>query len=296
MQPTCDWHIHTHHSCDCPQPEGATLAKVCAQIEAAGITHYGISDHLHTAFNVPEIEASRAEFDTLPPSPNRYFGVEVSMLREYDIVSNAIADTPTPWGKWPAGPEGPLAVYLPDELIERMRFDYVIGGAHWPLGVPEPLDPMAVIRDYHRQNMFLAAHPRVDIVAHPWWWMGAWEDANGSYTTYPWLDDFTRIPLSMHDEFAAALKQYNKAVEINAGACLVNPGYPSTFRGQYLDYLAYLKAQGVRFSLGTDSHGWYDPGIGYSPCLGEVAAELEALGLTDEGLWYPQTCRKKRNQ
>ena len=113
------------------------------------------------------------------------------------------------------------------------------------LGVPEPFDPHAIIRDYHRQYMFAATHPAVDIVAHPWWWMGAWKDDDGIYRTYPWFDDFGRIPESMHDEFAAATVQYGKAVEINAGALLVNATYPADFRPRYVEYLAGMKARGV---------------------------------------------------
>lgn len=286
MKITSDWHIHTHHSCDCPQPEGATLAQLCALIEESGITHYGISDHLHTEYNVPEIEASRAEYDTLPPSPNRFFGLEVSVLREYDLATNAASADPSPYGKQPGGPEGGLTVYLPDELTERMRFDYIIGGAHWPLGVPEPLDPMAVIRNYHEQYLFLATHPQIDIVAHPWWWMGAWQEADGRYLTYPWLDDLRRIPQSMHDELAAAAVQYGKAIEINAGACLLNPTYPDTFRAQYVEYLAYLKSRGVRFSTGTDNHAWFGD-VGYEPCLQEVTCDFRSIGLTQGDLWHP---------
>ena len=37
-----------------------------------------------------------------------------------------------------------------------------------------PYERQAVIRDYHRQNMFLATHPLVNIIAHPWWWSGRW--------------------------------------------------------------------------------------------------------------------------
>jgi len=286
MKIISDWHIHTHHSCDCPQPEGATLARLCAQIEESGIARYGISDHLHTGFNVPDIEASRAEYDTLPPSSNRFFGVEVSVLREYDLAQNALADNPSPYGKCPGGPPDTLALYLPDELFERLRFEYVIGGAHWPLGVPEPLDPMAVIRNYHTQYMFLATHPRVNIIAHPWWWMGEWRDADGMYRTYPWLDDLRRIPESMHDEFAAAVKQHGKAVEINAGACLLNPTYPSTFRGQYVEYLACLRDHGVRFSTGSDNHAWFG-GVGYSPCLSEVTGDLTSIRLAQGNMWQP---------
>jgi len=286
MKIISDWHIHTHHSCDCPRPEGATLARLCAQIEESGITRYGISDHLHTAFNVPEIEASRAEYDTLPPAPYRFFGVEVSVLREYDLATNAARSDPSPYGYCPGGPESGLTLYLPDELRERLRFDYVIGGAHWPLGVPEPLDPPAVIRNYHAQYMFLATHPRVDIIAHPWWWMGEWREADGMYLTYPWLDDFRRIPLSMHDELAAAAVQYGKAIEINAGACLLNPTYPSTFRAQYVEYLAFMRDRGVRFSPGSDNHAWFE-GIGYSPCLREVTEDFNSLGLAQGKWWQP---------
>lgn len=289
MQPRCDWHIHTHHSCDCPKPAEASLAALCAAIEASGITHFGFTDHLHTEFNVPEIEASRAEFDTLPPSPTRWFGVEVSVLRNYDLETNAALETPSPYGYCPGGPAGTLTIYLPDELRERMRFSYVIAGAHWPLGVPEPLDPHAVIRDYHRQYLYAATHPHVDIVAHPWWWMGAWQDADHMYRTYPWFDDFSRIPESMHDEFAAAVVQYGKAVEINAGALLVNYTYPPDFRPRYVEYLAGLKARGVRFSLGTDSHAWFGPA--YYPCLADAAPDLATLGLTDDVLWYPDRVR-----
>ncbi len=287
MRITCDWHIHTHHSCDCPHPEGATLSRLFAEIAADGITHLGISDHLHTAFNVPEVEASRREFDSLPPDQHRWFGVEVSCLRAYDLAKNDAAGAEaSPYGKWPGGPEGPLAIYLPDALAERMRFDYVIGGAHWPLGVPEPLDPEAVIRNYHAQYLFLATHPKIDIVAHPWWWMGAWQDSDHIYRTHPWFDDFRRIPASMHDEFADALRQHGKAVEINAGANLLNPEYPPHFRGQYLDYLAALRAHGVRFSIGTDSHAWFG-GIGYAACLHRIEDDLAQIGITEAELWHP---------
>ena len=79
-----------------------------------------------------------------------------------------------------------------------------LAGTHWPMYVP--LEREAVIRDYHRQNMFLATHPLVDIVAHPWWWMGHWMDRDGNFPAEPWFDDFDVIPRSMHQEFAAAAK------------------------------------------------------------------------------------------
>ena len=245
----------------------------------AGIARGGLSDHLHCARNVPALEAARREYDALEPGDGFHFGLEVSCLREYDLQRNREAGADAHiYGVWDDGPEGLLAVYLPDELCARLGFEYVIGGAHWPLGAP--LERDAVIRSYHRQNMFLAQHPRVNIVAHPWWWMGAWKDGDGMYRTRPWLDDFTCIPRTMHEEFAAAVRERGKFVEINAGAILLNETYPPHFRRQYLDYLARLREAGVRFALGSDSHD-----IGYRPRIDRIAAELDAIGLTPAELW-----------
>ncbi|MHB9134117.1 MAG: hypothetical protein ACYDBB_23855 [Armatimonadota bacterium] len=259
------------------------MARVSADVAAAGITHYGITDHLNSVMSLPWLATGRQDFDTLPFSPNRYFGVEVTCLREYDLWMNEEAgDNGIIWGKWPDGPVSPITIYLPPGLIDQLGISYVVGGAHWPLNCTEPQAPEAVIRSYHEQNLFLATHPLVDIVAHPWWWMGAWQDADYQYRSYPWLDDFRRIPLSMHDEFAAAAVQHGTAVEISAGAILLNPFYPSTFRQQYLDYLAYLKERGVSFSLATDSHA-----PDYYACLGEIEDDLDWLGLREEELWRP---------
>jgi len=284
MRITTDWHIHTKHS-PCGSPE-SDMARVCAEVEAAGIIHYGLTDHLHTVRNEAALAGGRADFDTVSPSVNRLFGVEVSCLREYDLAVNAeymrTGEGGSIWGICPGGPAGPLTIYLPDELVERLGIRYVIGGAHWPLGLGDAFTAEQVTSDYHRQNMFLAAHPRVNIVAHPWWWMGRWQDADYNYRTDPWLDDFRRIPQSMHDEFAAAVVQHGKAVEINAGAILLNPFYPATFRAQYREYLAGLKARGVRFTLASDSHA-----PGYNRRLLDIEDDLDDIGLTAADFWSP---------
>jgi histidinol phosphatase-like PHP family hydrolase len=273
----CDWHIHSRHS-PCGKPE-ATLESIRSGMRRAGITRGGVTDHLHCELNVPALEAARREYDALDGRDEFHFGLEVSCLREYDLKRNRRAGADAHiYGVWDEGPEGPLAVYLPDELCERLGVEYVIGGAHWPLGAP--LEREAVIRSYHRQNMFLAQHPSVDIVAHPWWWMGAWKDEDGKYRTLPWLDDFNHVPRSMHDEFEAAIRENGKFVEINAGAILLNDSYPPSFRGQYLEYLVMLKEAGVRFATGSDSHD-----AGYNGKLRRIEADLDALGLTSANLW-----------
>lgn len=273
---SCDWHTHSRYS-PCGSAE-TTLESLFSGMRAAGITRGGVTDHLHCHANLPTLELARREYDALPEREGFHFGLEVSCLREYDLERNRKAGASARlYGVWDEGPEGPLAVYLPDELLARLGVAYVIGGAHWPLGAP--LEREAIIRSYHRQNMFLAQHSRVNIIAHPWWWMGAWRDDDGTYRTLPWLDDFGCIPRSMHEEFAAASREHGKLIEINAQAILLNPEYPASFHTQYLEYLALLREAGVHFSIGSDSHA-----VGYGGQLDLVADDLSSVGITESNL------------
>jgi len=280
MRLASDYHIHTQHS---PEPEcTGTMEAVSMRALAVGLRSFGVSDHLHARINVPDIEASREGFDRVRPAVDAdfHFGVEVSCLRQWDLEENDKAgEQASVYGVHRGGPEdSPLTVYLPAELRQRLRFEYVIGGAHWVLGAP--YEQEAVIRSYHRQNMLLAVHPFVDIVAHPWWWMGHWQGADGMYRGLPWLGDFSVIPDAMHREFADAVVAHGKAVEINAGAIFLNPQYPGSFKQQYVKYLKKLKGWGVKFSLGSDAHSVER--IGDTLRIREV---LEELGLSPESLW-----------
>ena len=286
MKIDCDWHMHSRHS-PCGR-QGTPLALLAEQARASGLSAFGISDHLHCRLSLPALRACRAEYDALEDKRGFHFGLEVSCLRRSDLERNdARGAEGSIYGLQSDGPEGPLTVFLPEGLIEELNVEYVIGGAHWLLGAAKERD--AAIRSYHRQNMFLASHPAVDIVAHPWWWMGAWKAPDRNfYPDLPWLGDFTVIPRSMHDEFAAAARENSKAVEINLHAILLNPQYPASFRGQYVEYLAGLKEQGVTFSIGSDSHG-----PGYEAALDRVQRDLEGLDLTEADLWKPGAGKKK---
>ena len=247
-----------------------------------GMVDFGVSDHLHAHKTVPMVEASRRAFDEADRPAGLRFGVEVSCLRRHDIeVSARTGEEASVYAVQKGGPvHDPLALFLDEAFIERLGIEYVIGGAHWPLGAE--LEREAVIQSYHRQNTFLATHPLVDVVAHPWWWMGHWQDKDGMYRTKPWLDDFSVIPESMHLEFASALTAHNTAVEINAHACLLNPSYPTTFRSQYMEYLMLLKDEGVQFSVGSDSHDER-----YSGAVHRIEGNLNRLGIGEEDLWRP---------
>ncbi len=284
-----DWHMHTRNSCDCKEaPIPTTMAETVDSVRAAGVTDFGVTDHLHTPFNLPDIVASRREFDGLPPSSHLHFGIEVSCVSAWELAEIATGRHANPvYGLRAGGPaNGEMAIGLSAEDIARFGIEYVVGGTHWPLYVP--LERDAVIRDYHRQNMFLACHPLVTIVAHPWWWMGHWKEADGAYRTGPWFDDFHKVPQSLHDEFAGAAREHGKVVEINLHAMLLNGTYPEAFRHQYCDYLAGLKAAGVTLSVGSDHHAQYSRyADDEAPArqFGAALAMLNAVGIHDNELW-----------
>jgi len=284
MRITSDFHIHTHNSFDAAC---MSVSDIIDKVKKNGICDFGIADHLNTPYNIPDIDRSRKEYDANNPSEHFHFGVEVSCVSQWELdeIRSGNYDNPV-MGIRQGGPAGgPLAIGLVAEDIEKYGIEYVIGGAHWPLYVP--LQAEAVINCYHRQNMFLATHELVNIVAHPWWWAGHWKDSDGMYRTKPWLDDFRKIPKSMHAEFAAACVENGTIVEINLGAIILKPtqpggpdwGYPEQFIRKYLDYLSYLKSLGVKFSMGSDCH------VRYEYDFPKAEQMLESVGIEDTDIW-----------
>jgi len=277
MPITSDWHIHSRNSCD---EASLSLANLVREAAERGITDFGLTDHLHTPCNLPDIAASRREFLENRPHPRFHFGIEVSCVSRWELDEIAAGKQGNPvYGVRSGGPPGTApAIGLTEQDITTYGIEFVVGGTHWLLYVP--LEREAVIRDYHRQNMFLVTDPLVDIVAHPWWWMGHWQDQDGRYTSDPWLDDFGRIPSSLHDEFAAAARKHRTVVEINLDAMLLNPTYTDRFKGQYLGYLAELKARGVTLCVGSDCHSGH-----YDRDLDAGSRMLESVGISDADLW-----------
>jgi histidinol phosphatase-like PHP family hydrolase len=256
------------------------MSDLVREAATNGITDYGVTDHIHTPFNRPDLERSRLEFDGIASHPRFHFGVEASCVSRWEIdeIARGHHDNPV-YGLRTGGKPGcELAIALSPLDIASLRIEYVVGGTHWPMYVP--MERRAVIRDYHRQNMFLAMHPLVDIVAHPWWWHGGWEDAQHSFSAEPWFDDFACIPESMHQEFASAAIQHGKKIEINLHAMLLNPHYPERFKRQYVEYLAGLKARGVTLSLGSDCHDEH-----YVVGFERSAKMLDSVGITHDDLW-----------
>jgi hypothetical protein len=258
------------------------VADLVSGAEGKGIRDYGLADHVHTPFNLPDLAASRKEYDENRPAPSFHFGVEASCVSQWEIdeiVSGRYQGRPPVYGLRAGGPPNAApAIALTADGLREHRVEYVIGGAHWPLYVPSERE--ALIRNYHRQNMFLAEHPLVDIVAHPWWWQGQWRDPDGRYTTEPWMDDFRKVPRSLHDEFAAAVLQHGKVVEVNLGAMLLTRKYADSFKRQYLDYLADLKERHVPLCAGSDCHSEQ-----YDTDFALASEMLGTVGIRDDDLW-----------
>lgn len=277
MKINTDWHIHSRNSCD---QACMTVADLVSGAAARGVVDFGLTDHLQTPFNLPDIERSRAEYDASRPSNRFHFGLEASCVSQWELDEIAAGKHQNPvWGLRSGGKPGcALAIGVARGDIDRLGIEYVVGGVHWPMYVE--MERMAVIRDYHRQYLFLAEHPLVDIVAHPWWWQGHWQDAAGNFPDEPWLGDFRRIPAAMHDELAAAAVEHGKKIEINLSANLLNRRYPGRFALQYLEYVAGLKERGVTLCFGSDCHAEH-----YEPDLETAQRMLESVGITESDLW-----------
>lgn len=265
-----DWHIHSEHSCD-----GASMKMedLVTGVKTAGIDKFGVSDHIHTPYNYPDIENSRKAFDE-NRTEGFHFGVEISCVSRWELETIAKgAKGDLTYGIREGGPaNGPLAVGADGEFLGKYDVEYTIGGVHWPMYAGHKAKDL--IRDYHRQNMFMAAHDLVDVVAHPWWYYGPCEDG--------WTTDFEMIPHAMHVEFAACCIENGKMVEVNLGAMLLSANYSDKFKSQYLDYLEMLKESGVKFSIGSDCHlSQYDFDIS------EASKMLQQRGFTFEDFHDP---------
>ena len=262
-----DLHIHSHCSCDSACAQLPDIAEAGKQ---AGFTHWGISDHLHTRFNLPDIEIAAEEFRQLGKIPGFHFGLEISCATQWECEKIARRDytscfvydlkghpfrTMTPIdGIMYGGPEnGSLMLDITPEDIKRLNIEYIIGGVHKPNYTEQAPKPM--IDDFFNQSCFLIRHELVDILAHPWDMLAFW---SGYYliTRDPADRDFNvlrMIPNEYWDELEHLLISCNKLAEINS--FIIYPEVPEDIRHFYFEKLARWRDAGVKFTYGSDLHG-----------------------------------------
>ncbi len=241
---TSDWHIHSVASYDA----NLHVADLVSQAEIQGLTDYGLTDHVNVPSWIHYLLASRELFRQFA-RPGFHFGVELTTISGYLEAYDRKHGTKDGYTKPDIpGPE-PVAFPLTSEELEEAGVEYVIGAGHWVLDSSRTQD--VVIKDMHRQNLICAASPLVDIVGHPYFFSGTYEDRNGNQVPF---DDFSIIPQSMHEELWAAIRENGKCMEANVGF-FISSRKPERFRRAYAEFVRGAFEAGVPITIGTDCHG-----------------------------------------
>lgn len=272
---TSDWHIHSQASYDA----SLTIPELFSSTERQGITDFGLTDHVNRPSWITYLQKSR---ELVEANPRRGFhlGVELTTiskhLHDYDRAHGSADGYIHPGGTEP----DPIELPLTGEELRACGVEYAIGAAHWALNVPMERD--AVIRDFHRQNLYCAADPRVDILGHPWWMPMEWTLPNGAKGRF---DDMAVIPRSMHEELAAALIENDKPMELNVISFLICEDFPEKLCRQYAEYARWMFERGVKLTIGTDEHGGNG---GYQDYREKAAALLRPLGFQPADFSHPK--------
>lgn len=243
-----DWHIHSQCSYDATLP----LEEIAGKAREYGFRKIGITDHANYndqkfLGDLDNSVKSVKEFQK--QHPEVILGVELTPIEKPEF--DYIAKTGTREGYVAPIMSGPYAIELAqskEELVAR-GVRYAIGASHWRVDVPggRQLTPDldACIKEWYRQQMWLACDERVTILGHPWY------HGNGI-----WYEDFTVIPRSMNMDIAAALKENGKYVECNSHF-FRSQQTTEKFRHQYAEFIRELFEMGIPVTYGSDSHSAY---------------------------------------
>lgn len=245
-----DWHIHTECSCDDACMKFDDLI-VCAK--EFGLTDFGVTDHLHSLVQEPDIAASRKEFDRIiaenPELKGHFhFGIEASVMSKWELdkINRKDYEGSAPIYGIGGGPKNAaLDFAFNDEFLEKYGVEYVVSGVHWTRYNDE--SPAEIAKDYHRQYLFAATHPKTTILAHYMWWNPIRGMEN------PFASE-KNVTASMKDELKAALAENGKAFELNIDGVLFNPCYNEAWVENYLGFVSELQSAGVKLSVGSDCH------------------------------------------
>ena len=243
-----DWHIHSEASYDATLP----LNDIASCADGFGFRRIGITDHVNfndTAF-LNDLKRSSENVRAFQKTcPNVVLGVELTPIEKPEF--DHIAKCGTREGYVAPNLSEPFPIELAQTKKELMDWGvrYAIGATHWRVDVPGakqlPPDMDACIKEWFRQQMWLACDERVTVLGHPWYIGKAL-----------WYEDFSVIPRSMNMELAAALKENGKYAECNSHF-FRTPKASEKFRYQYAEFLKELSEMGVPITYGSDAHKAY---------------------------------------
>ena len=261
-----DWHVHSEYSYD----SKTTLETIAQNAIAQNLRFVGITDHVN--FNDKNFLADMyASATAVKLAQKKYpfmvLGVELTPIEKPEF--DYIAKTSVRDGYAPPIQDDPFQIELAvtkEELI-ALGVRYAIGASHWRVDKPyaKTLDPDldACIKEWYRQQMWLACDDRVTILGHPWY-----------HGLGIWYEDFSVIPSSMNADIAAALKENGKYVECNSH--FFHAGHATEkFKHQYAEFLRELFEKGIPITYGSDSH------IGYEDRRKKTECYLAAAGFSD---------------
>ena len=273
-----DWHIHSEASYDSTLP----ISEIAESSLCFGFERIGITDHVN--FNdekfLGDLKESAKGFAELKKLRGSVvFGVELTPIEKPQF--DYIAKNRTSDGYIPPASSAPYAIELAQTKAELMAYGvrYAIGAAHWRVDLPNGRalapDLDACIKEWHRQQMWLACDERVTVLGHPWY-----------HGKGIWYEDFSMIPRAHIDELSAALLENRKYVECNSHF-FVSPKTSEKFRRQYAEFLRELYEMGIPVTYGSDSHNQYLPNHREVEkyLLAAGFADGDIVGIDEKHLW-----------
>ena len=261
-----DWHIHTEASYDASLPLDTLITNAREQ----GLHRFGVTDHvnyndvsfLNDLKNSVESVSKRQK-----DCPELILGVEFTPIAKPEFDHLALTGSREGYTLPTEGTPYELELAVSKEELIKMGVRYAIGASHWRLDVPDryTAEPVMedMIREWYRQQMWMACDERVTILGHPWY-----------HGKGLWYQDFSVIPRSMNMDIAAALKENGKYAECNP-CMLVGTMMSDKFRYQYAEFLRELFEMGIPITYGSDSH------IDYRDRRAEVEKILSEVGFRD---------------
>lgn len=243
-----DWHIHSEYSYDASNK----LETIAENAKEHGLKWIGITDHLNLNDNkfIGDLTSSSiAVKEAQKKYPFMVLGVELTPKALPELIYcgktgsldgyvDPISDKPYDFD-----------LALSKEELKKFGVRYAVAAAHWDVSVPaskrDEKTVQEVIKEWHRQQMWLANDERTTILAHPWYHGGS-----------IWYEDFSVIPRSMNDELASVLKQNGKHVECNSHFFHTKKA-TEKFKNQYAEFLRELFEKGLKITYGSDAHDSY---------------------------------------
>ena len=244
-----DIHNHSNRS-KCGRPE-MTVEAMVRQFECLGVEMAGISDHVYPDGKALErYRQTKKELEAISTEIRIAVGAEVDVL-------------------WPGRFDATME--------ELAGFDYVMFACtHYQnRTVPAPIatSDEAIAQSAVDFMTYTASLPFVDVIVHPFHITGM-ERYRNDFSAAAAID---LIPDEAFGRIARDMKRNDIAIELNGSLEELDYAHAIT------RFYHICKAEGVKFSLGSDAH-WLS-GMGSIALHG---AYLDVLGITEADIWIPE--------